>query len=197
MLFLIPIISAFIGWITNYFAIKMLFYPKQPVNLLIFKLQGIFPKRQKEFASKIAQTIAQEILSVKDLIQQINTQKAADKIKLVIAEHLDNHLANKLKDNFPMLAMFINDSMINQFKGIFLEELDVLLPNIVESFTKNLDEEIDIKKTVEEKVAAFSTDKFEEVINHILSKELRFIEIIGAVLGFIIGLLQIYLLRFL
>ena len=175
----------------------MLFYPKQPVNLLIFKLQGIFPKRQKEFASKIAQTIAQEILSVKDLIQQINTQKAADKIKLVIAEHLDNHLANKLKDNFPMLAMFINDSMINQFKGIFLEELDVLLPNIVESFTKNLDEEIDIKKTVEEKVAAFSTDKFEEVINHILSKELRFIEIIGAVLGFIIGLLQIYLLRFL
>ena len=93
--------------------------------------------------------------------------------------------------------MFINDSMINQFKGIFLEELDVLLPNIVESFTKNLDEEIDIKKTVEEKVAAFSTDKFEEVINHILSKELRFIEIIGAVLGFIIGLLQIYLLRFL
>ena len=71
MLFLIPIISAFIGWITNYFAIKMLFYPKQPVNLLIFKLQGIFPKRQKEFASKIAQTIAQEILSVKDLIQHL------------------------------------------------------------------------------------------------------------------------------
>ena len=121
-----------------------------------------------------------------DIVKILSTDKS-------IASIIIKLLTKLLSLNYQKL----DDSMINQFKGIFLEELDVLLPNIVESFTKNLDEEIDIKKTVEEKVAAFSTDKFEEVINHILSKELRFIEIIGAVLGFIIGLLQIYLLRFL
>ena len=195
MLYLIPIISAFIGWITNYFAIKMLFYPKKPVNLVIFKLQGIFPKRQKEFAKKIADTISEEILSVDDLVKHIDLDKTAITIKHLVADHLDNHLADRLKENFPMLAMFINDTMIQQFKDVFLKELDELLPNMAESFTKNLDKEIDIKKIVEEKVAAFSTDKFESVINHILSKELRFIEIIGAILGFIIGASEVLLIR--
>ena len=34
-------------------------------------------------------------------------------------------------------------------------------------------------------------DKLEEVLNNIMSKEFRFVEVIGAVLGFIIGLLQV------
>lgn len=191
--YIIPFISALIGWITNYFAIKMLFYPKKPVNLLLFKLQGIFPKRQKEFATKIAETISNEIFSIQELVEHIDLDKSSEAVKQIISDHLDNHLAAKLKENFPMLAMFINDNMIQQFKGVFLKELDELLPSIIDTFSSKLEEQIDVKKIVEEKVAAFSTDKFEEVLNHILSKELRFIELVGAILGFLIGLLQVML----
>lgn len=191
--YIIPFISALIGWITNYFAIKMLFYPKKPVNLLLFKLQGIFPKRQKEFATKIAETISNEIFSIQELVEHIDLDKSSEAIKQIISDHLDNHLAAKLKENFPMLAMFINDNMIQQFKGVFLKELDELLPSIIDTFSSKLEEQIDVKKIVEEKVAAFSTDKFEEVLNHILSKELRFIELVGAILGFLIGLVQVML----
>lgn len=191
--YIIPFISALIGWITNYFAIKMLFYPKKPVNLLLFKLQGIFPKRQKEFATKIAETISNEIFSIQELVEHIDLDKSSEAVKQIISDHLDNHLAAKLKENFPMLAMFINDNMIQQFKGVFLKELDELLPSIIDTFSSKLEEQIDVKKIVEEKVAAFSTDKFEEVLNHILSKELRFIELVGAILGFLIGLVQVML----
>jgi uncharacterized membrane protein YheB (UPF0754 family) len=40
-------------------------------------------------------------------------------------------------------------------------------------------------------VAGFSSDKLEEVLLQIMSKEFRFVEIIGAVIGFIIGLVQV------
>lgn len=42
-----------------------------------------------------------------------------------------------------------------------------------------------------EKVKNFSSDKLEEILYSIMKKEFVFIEIIGAVLGFLIGVIQI------
>ena len=42
-----------------------------------------------------------------------------------------------------------------------------------------------------EKIKAFSGEKLENMLNQIMTKEFRFIEVIGTILGFLIGLLQI------
>ncbi len=55
----------------------------------------------------------------------------------------------------------------------------------------NLQAELDLEKIVTEKVSGFSSDKLEEILMSIMSKEFRFVEILGGVLGFIIGLLQV------
>jgi uncharacterized membrane protein YheB (UPF0754 family) len=44
---------------------------------------------------------------------------------------------------------------------------------------------------VREKVESFSSDKLEDMLFSIMKKEFRFIEIVGGVLGFFIGLLQL------
>ncbi|MBS3080743.1 DUF445 family protein [Candidatus Pacearchaeota archaeon] len=50
-LLLIPIIGFFIGYITNYLVIVMLFHPKRK----IFGIQGIIPKRKAVLAKKISE----------------------------------------------------------------------------------------------------------------------------------------------
>jgi uncharacterized membrane protein YheB (UPF0754 family) len=56
-----------------------------------------------------------------------------------------------------------------------------------------LEKSLDVKELVREKVEAFSSDKLEEILFSIMRKEFRFIEIIGAILGFLIGCTQIAL----
>jgi uncharacterized membrane protein YheB (UPF0754 family) len=51
-LVLIPFLSAFIGWFTNWILLKMLFHPKEPKIIAGFRLQGIFPKNQGLLAEK-------------------------------------------------------------------------------------------------------------------------------------------------
>jgi uncharacterized membrane protein YheB (UPF0754 family) len=87
--------------------------------------------------------------------------------------------------------MFIGDSTINQLKTIFMAELEIIFPEMIASYMKNLESQLDLEKIVTEKVYGFSSDKMEAILNQIMSKEFKFIEVIGAVLGFIIGLLQI------
>lgn len=193
ILFLIPVISAFIGWFTNWIAIKMLFHPKEPKRILGITIQGIFPKRQQQFAEKLGKLVSQELLSFDDIQQKLVHPDNIQQLMPVVEEHIDQFLRKKLADEMPVISMFIGENTIQQLKGIFMKELETLFPLIMQRYMGHLQQELDLEKIVTQKVAAFSSDKLEEILQSILSKEFRFVELIGAVLGFIIGLLQVLL----
>ncbi|MBW0160081.1 MAG: DUF445 family protein [Sediminibacterium sp. Gen4] len=193
ILFLIPVISAFIGWFTNWIAIKMLFHPKEPKKILGITIQGIFPKRQQQFAEKLGKLVSQELLSFADIQQKLVHPDNIQKLMPVVEEHIDQFLRKKLAEEMPVISMFIGENTIQQLKGIFMKELESLFPVIMQRYMGHLQQELDLEKIVTQKVAAFSSDKLEEILQSILSKEFRFVELIGAVLGFIIGLLQVLL----
>src|SRR6188508_1916569 len=167
-LLVIPPISAFIGWFTNWIAIKMLFHPKEPTRILGITFHGIFPKRQKIFAEKLGKMISAEFLSFEDIQQKITSPVNLQKLMPMIEAHVDNFLRNKLSDEMPFLSLFIGDKTIRSLKKIFTE-----------------------------KVSAFSTDKLEDILYQIMSKEFRFVEILGGVIGFIIGIVQVLITYFL
>jgi len=190
-LLLIPVISAFIGWVTNLIAIKMLFHPRLPVKILGITIQGIFPKRQEQFAVKLGKLVSEELLSFKDIEQKITDPENIKAMIPLIENHIDRFLREKLSETMPMLSMFIGDKTIDKIKEVFLGELENLFPIIMKSYLGKLQTELDLEAIVTEKVKAFSSEKLEQILYQVMSKEFTFIEIIGAILGFIIGLLQV------
>lgn len=193
LIYFIPLISAFIGWFTNWIAIKMLFHPKEEKRILGVKFQGIFPKRQQQFAEKLGQLVSKELISFKDISSKLNNPDTVAKAIPFIEEHIDKFIKIKLKEEIPLLSMFITDNTLSSIKKSMVHEIEDLFPALITKMTDGLQQELDIEKIVIEKVKAFSSDKLEEILNAIMSKEFRFVEIIGAVLGFIIGLIQVLL----
>jgi len=196
-LLVIPIISAFIGWFTNWIAIKMLFHPREPKRILGITFHGIFPKRQKIFAEKLGKMISAEFLSYEDIEEKIANPKNLEKLMPMIEEHVDNFLKNKLSDEMPFLSLFIGSKTIKSLKKTFMQELEILFPQIMKRYAGHLEEELDLEKIVIDKVSAFSTDKLEDILYQIMSKEFRFVEILGGVIGFIIGIVQVLITYFL
>ena len=188
---LIPLISAFIGWFTNWIAIKMLFHPREPKKILWFTLHGIFPKRQQQFAEKLGKLVSEELLSFGDIEEKITNPENIQKLMPLIEGHIDHFLRVKLAQQMPMISMFIGDKTINELKTVFIAELEELFPIIMKNYMTSLQKDLDLEKIVVQKVAGFSSDKMEQVLNSIMAKEFRFVEIIGGVLGFLIGLLQV------
>ncbi len=190
-LVLIPIISALIGWFTNYIAIKMLFYPKNPTYIFGINFQGVFPKKQKQFAEKLGKLVSNELLSFKEIEDKIASPQNIQKIMPLVEEHIDGFLKVKLAEQMPVISMFISNKTIEQLKTVFMNELEVLFPSIMNNYMSKLKAELDLEKIVTEKVNNFSSDKLEEILNSIMKKELKFVEILGGVLGFIIGIFQV------
>jgi len=193
LIYLIPFISAFIGWFTNWIAIKMLFHPREPKIILGIRFQGIFPKRQQQFAEKLGKLVSEELLSFEDIESKISNPANISKLMPFVEEHIDHFLRVKLPEQMPVISMFIGDKTINQLKEVFITELTELFPAIMKNYMNNLQEDLNLEKIVSQKVAGFSSDKLEQILNAIMAKEFRFVEIIGGVLGFLIGLLQVFL----
>lgn len=188
---LIPLMSAFIGWFTNWIAIKMLFHPREPKRILFFTIQGVFPKRQAAFAQKLGKLVSDELLSFSDIKEKISNPENLEKVMPVIDNHIEQFLRVRLSDEMPVISMFIGDKTINNLKSLFMKELRSLFPVIMTKYADNLQHEIDLEKIVTEKVAGFSSDKLESILNQIMKKELGFVELLGGVIGFIIGIIQV------
>tara|TARA_B110000305_G_C19163720_1_gene503864 strand:+ start:72 stop:686 length:615 start_codon:yes stop_codon:yes gene_type:complete len=195
LLYTLPLIAALIGWVTNYLAVKMLFHPRLPINLGLFTLQGVFPKRQKDLAVKLGDIVARDLFSMEDVIAKINAKASNPEILKSIEDGIVKVIKEKLPIKFPMLAMFLNDEMVDSLKGVFMEDFQGTITGLIEKLGSSLEDEIDVKAIVEEKVINFSSDKLEEVLFEIMRKEFRFIEFIGAVLGFFIGVVQVFIVR--
>jgi uncharacterized membrane protein YheB (UPF0754 family) len=190
-LYTIPFISAFIHWLTIWMALKLLFHPRQPKKILGFTLQGVFPKKQRQIAESLGRIVGQELLSFTDIEQAITDPDNVKRILPLVEEHIDHFLRSKLKEAMPMLSMFVGDKTIAQLKAVFMKELEEILPIVLKNYIAHLREDLDLERIVVDKIAGFSNDRLETMLNEFLTREFRVVEVIGAALGFLIGLMQI------
>ncbi|MEP6595413.1 MAG: DUF445 family protein [Ginsengibacter sp.] len=185
------ILSGFIGWGITWMIIKMMFHPRRPVNILGYKLQGIFQKNQGLIAEMLGEMVSTELLPFADIEQKIIGTENLEKLKPEIEKHVDDFLNHKLREVFPILSKFIGVKTTNQLKDAFLIELETIFPVMINTYMIQLKSDIDLKKIVVEKVEGFSCEKLESVLKQITKKEFQFLKFIGAVFGCIIGLIQV------
>lgn len=189
-LILIVGIGAGIGWITNYVAIKMLFRPYKEVNFLFFKIQGLIPKRKKEIGENIANIIQNEIVSLKDIVLSLDKENIENKMENIIDGILEEKLEKEICSKFPMVAIFLSDDMLSKIKNIIKTSILENRDDIIKMFTDYMEENIDFKGIIVSNIDNFSLEKLEEITYSVATKEFKHIEIIGAILGAIIGVLQ-------
>lgn len=189
-LLLIVGIGAGIGWVTNYVAIKMLFRPYKEINLGLFKIQGLLPKRKHEIGESIAEVIQTELVSLQEILKSLDGEKLEKEMSVVIDRILEEKLQSEITRNFPMLAMFLSSDMLEKIKCVIKKSILENKDNIVEMFSNYLKENVDFKGIIVKNVDAFSLEKLEEVTYTLAEREFKHIEVIGAILGAIIGFVQ-------
>jgi uncharacterized membrane protein YheB (UPF0754 family) len=191
-LFVIPFVSAFIGWWIGQLMIKILFHPVRPVKIAGFTIQGVFPKRQQQLAEKLGRLLVSgELFSAEEIGEKITRPEMFKKIMPLVEVHIDNFLKVKLPENMPMISMFIGEKTITQLNTVFLAELELLFPEVMKNYIKGLQEDTNLEKILVAKLSSFPGEKLEKLLFLEAGKELRWIGIMGGILGFVIGSLQV------
>lgn len=189
-LYVSPLFAAFAGWLLTAAGLRLLFRPYRPVKIAGLSFQGILPARQQLIAQK-AGALSAAMLSVKEIEAKITDPENVKKIMPQAEEQIDHFLRVKLVKSMPVVGMFVGDKTINSLKALFITELEQLFPEIMKNYMGRLQEDFNIEKIVAAKIAAINPASIEKAVLKNLEKEWRLIKLAGALLGLVIGCLQL------
>ncbi|MGL4848242.1 MAG: DUF445 domain-containing protein [Clostridium sp.] len=187
---LLVVVGGLIGWITNILAIKLIFRPLKGIKILNFEIIGLIPKRRKEIAKNISEIVERDLISIDELLEQGFKEEDKEELVSLIKKKIMGVIDEKTK----FIPSFVLTMIKAPLEEVIDEELDKTIEeaidDIKEKGVEKIKERINIGKIVEEKINALDLEELEKIILEISKKELKHIEVLGLVLGALIGLVQ-------
>lgn len=185
----LPAIGALIGWGTNWLAVKMIFRPIRPVRFLGLRIQGLVGRRQPDLAKAIGRVVGNHLVEHKDVVKSLNKLDFSGVLNGV----LDRGLGPKIQElrGLPLIGGFLTEARVAEIRSSIVAGIMDHKEVVLDEVEKGLAKGLDVPTLVERKVAAFAIEKLEKIILEVASRELRAIEVLGGVLGALIGLLQV------
>lgn len=189
----IPLVSAFIGWFTNLVAIKMMFYPTEFHGLPPYLgWQGIVPANARRLAKMSTKLILTKLLSLEELFAPFKGDAFAKDLAPVVEEITQQVIDEVASKRAPEMWANAGEYMQGQIREKIREEVRAVAIQIVDDFSANITEILDLEKVVMDAVEA---DKrlMSLMFLQVGVAEFKFIEVSGAYFGFLFGILQMSL----
>ncbi|MCH9647539.1 MAG: hypothetical protein K0U98_04825 [Deltaproteobacteria bacterium] len=187
----IPLVAAFVGWSTNWVAVKLTFLPLEFIGWKPFLgWQGIIPSK----ASKMAETFMDSTMSRLGTLPEVFEHMEPEKISAHIVRSLDPRM-DEITDEIMLetnpvlwenLLGLVRDRVYERVR----ERLPHLVENLVSEIGENVEEVVDLKHMI---VNRLVSDKV--LLNRLFlesgSAEFKFIIRSGFYFGFLFGLVQL------
>jgi len=193
----IPIIAGLVGWVTNWLAIQLTFYPIKFIGIRpIFGWQGIIPSKARKMAEISVDSTLSKLGTVSEIIEQMDPE--------IISAHILNNIA-------PRNEELVDEIMLKRHKTLWKNlpkslkalvyqrvsgHLPVIMNELVADITPKIESLFDLKLMVIEKLEQDKT-----LLNKIFlscgKQEFKFIIKSGLWFGFLFGLPQLALWYFL
>lgn len=185
---LFPSVGAFIGWITNVAAIRLLFHPRQPVKLFGgIVIQGLLPRRRRDLAAALGQVVENELLSREQIMSELFKPGLKDELVASAAGAIGRAAAQRLPAFLPgRLQQFL----LNYVEGTARREMRQFVDHELPALLGRCIEEVDIAGLVRQRIESLNLNDLESLAIKLARRELRHIELLGGVLGLLVGLAQ-------
>ncbi len=188
---LLPFVGAAVGLGTNWLAIQMIFRPQEPKKYFgLVTYQGLFPKRQKEIAYDYGHTLADEILTPRNLIRLVTEGKAGQRIAEIVTDTISERLQSQWKMVEKMVPIEVTPSTLSKVTAIIVRRIVETAPEVQPEIEAYLERSLDIGDSVEDKLASLPKPKFERILRGIFEEDELIVILVGGFLGFGVGCLQ-------
>jgi uncharacterized membrane protein YheB (UPF0754 family) len=186
-LWTLPLVGGAIGYATNWLAVRMLFRPRRPVRVFGITFLGLLPRRRAELARSVAETVERELVRPEDIQRFLADPGLRAAAEAEIDRRVCDFLARKF-DQLPTIALVLlpADLELRLRRSIVKHVLETI-PDLASKLGDDLRKRIEIRRLVEERINRFEVERLEEIVLEVARRELRAIELLGAVIGAAVG----------
>ncbi|BDA77649.1 hypothetical protein LPTSP3_g05790 [Leptospira kobayashii] len=187
----IPFTYGFVGWVTNWLALKMTFYPLKFWGIPPYLgWQGIIPRKAHKMASKSVDVITERLLNIQEVFLKVDPVRAEKEflpsIDSSIKESMHEFAESLDSRIWPMLPDLVKEEIYHKVK----RETGFTIRNVIRKLQADIDSLFDVKALVLKKLSGDNVSLVVELFQEVGAPEFKFIERSGFYFGFLLGLVQ-------
>jgi uncharacterized membrane protein YheB (UPF0754 family) len=187
----LPIAGVLIGYTTNLLGIWMIFEPVDPRRVGPFEIQGLFLKRQQEVAGVYADIIANDIVTMTNMADDLVYGPNSDRTRQLVEDALRPAVDRALGRAAPAVRVAVGGRDYDAIRdAVALEAADYAVAPLA-------DEELNvvyrgsIRDFVAEQMKEMEPGPFSDMLRTAMREDEWLLYLHGAVLGFGAGLLHL------
>ena len=188
---LLPILGVIIGYVTNLTAIVMIFEPAEPRRILGMRFHGLFLRRQEEVSDVYAGIIADDIVTVATIGEELMRGPRADRVQHMIQTAMGPAVDQAAGPLQPLLRVAVGTREYDNIRESFAAEAVTytITPMADEAF--NVRQSAEVRRLVAARMREMPPHDFTEMLRTAIKEDEWLLYLHGAVLGFGAGLIHL------
>ncbi|HET7734748.1 MAG TPA: hypothetical protein VFK52_02130 [Nocardioidaceae bacterium] len=186
ILLLMPVVGAFIGWITKVLAIWMVFKPLNFVGVGPIGWQGQLPRRAAKFASHAADIVLTNLIDPKELVDRLDAREVARECDNLIVGSIDPIGRELLGDRWDQLPQAVKNAIAARARA----RAPQVIHSLFDYAKANIDGLFDLGYIVTDLLI-----EEKEILNQMVRKNipmiLDFMKVFGLIFGGVVGAIQL------
>lgn len=187
-----PFFGFLVGYATNWLALNLIFRPLDPVKVGPFTLHGLFLRRKFEVADKFALISTQEVINLKNLMNEVMTGPRSDRTRAMIKRHMRPLLESGVVRTAVQLTLGAEGYA--HIKALVVEKAVAMTIGPLSDPRFNRERAGIIHEIFRDKMRVMSNVEFQDLLRPAFQEDEWILIILGAVLGLVAGYLQLVLM---
>ena len=191
---ILPLFGLFVGYATNWLALKLIFNPIEPISFLGVTYQGLFIKRQNEVSKEYAYMLAHDIFTFDRIFASIITGPTKDRFVNLIANHANHAIDEAAGLSKPVITLVAGKRSYEKIKNIAIDKTLKELPNSVKPVFPYAEKAMDLENIFRTRMQKLPPRDFVDFLRPVFQEDELKLILVGAVLGMGAGIGQLFIL---
>jgi len=187
----LPVAGVAVGYMTNWIALHLIFYPIEEQKIGPFTLQGVFTKRQQSAGKTYAALVAEEVVTVSNLAHNLLHGNQSDRTRKMIRDAIRPEVDRAVGLAAPIVRITSGSDQYERVREAFAEEsIDKTIDPLYDpEFNEERSEAIET--LIYERLVALPPEEFIGLLRPAFQEDEWMLVVLGAILGFVAGWIQL------
>jgi uncharacterized membrane protein YheB (UPF0754 family) len=189
-----PLFGLMVGWTTDWLALTMIFRPIRERRILgPLRWHGLFHRRRRELSAKYGEIMARDVLAPQIVLEGILAGPTSDRLLATVERAVRDAIDQEVGVARPVVKLAIGSPRYEAMKRALVRRALERMSARTSDLAAVAEQSVEVDRMIVEKMRQLTVDEYEGILRPVFKEDEKILIAVGAVLGFLVGELQVVL----
>lgn len=183
------------GFASDWLALNLIFIPREPKKIFGVSIHGVLHAQREVVTRDYARLLATDLFAPEVMMETILQGPTSERLFALIDKEVSNAIDAQAGVTRPLITLAIGTKRYREVKDTVVQMLLQRLPDTMADARDYAVKTLDVENLVIDKMDKLTPEQYESILRPVFKDDEMLMVMVGAVLGFLVGELQVVMVE--